>query len=117
MHYVDKIQHLSQNISLDGTWKLWGADSRSIIHDQQIIFNPPQAIEATIPGEVHLDLWKEGLIDDPYIGSNVLKARGNLGVALLLSTSAGCDLLGAISGSHSCYRLRRDAIYWNQSAR
>jgi hypothetical protein len=26
-----------------------------------------------------------------------------------------CLKPGAISGSHSCYRLRRDAIYWGQS--
>ena len=32
-------------------------------------------IDASVPGEVHLDLWNCGIIDNPYIESNVLKAR------------------------------------------
>lgn len=32
-------------------------------------------IDACVPGEIHLDLWRLGLIDDPYVGTNVLKAR------------------------------------------
>ena len=32
-------------------------------------------IDAAVPGEVHLDLWRAGLIDDPYIETNVLKCR------------------------------------------
>lgn len=27
-------------------------------------------IDATVPGQVQLDLWKHGIIPDPYIGYN-----------------------------------------------
>jgi len=32
-------------------------------------------LDATVPGEIHLDLMKHGLLDDPYVGTNVFKAR------------------------------------------
>lgn len=32
-------------------------------------------MDAQVPGEVHLDLLREGRIDDPYVHGNVLKAR------------------------------------------
>lgn len=32
-------------------------------------------IPAQVPGEIHLDAWKAGLIQDPYVGSNCLAAR------------------------------------------
>lgn len=32
-------------------------------------------IDAAVPGEIHLDLWKAGIIDDPYVGINALKCR------------------------------------------
>ena len=30
---------------------------------------------AAVPGEVHLDLWRAGVIADPYVGANALAAR------------------------------------------
>ena len=32
-------------------------------------------LDATVPGDVHLDLMKLGLLDDPYVGINIFKAR------------------------------------------
>ncbi len=32
-------------------------------------------LDAVVPGDVHLDLMRLGLLDDPYIGINVFKAR------------------------------------------
>ena len=42
-------------------------------------------IPAEVPGEIHLDVWKAGLIVDPYLGENVLSAHsavmfGNAGL-------------------------------------
>lgn len=39
------------------------------------LYDERKWMDATVPGEVHLDLWKQGIIDNPYTGSNVLKAR------------------------------------------
>jgi beta-mannosidase len=42
---------------------------------------PPEDIEtlvwnmATVPGDVYTDLWKAGVIDDPYFGRNSVKAQ------------------------------------------
>ena len=38
-------------------------------------YNPSKWLSATVPGNVHADLLKHGLIDDPYIGMNVYKCR------------------------------------------
>ena len=32
-------------------------------------------IPAKVPGGVHYDLWKAGLIEDPYFGQNSLKCE------------------------------------------
>lgn len=32
-------------------------------------------IDAVVPGEIHLDLLRAGIIDDPYVGINALKCR------------------------------------------
>ncbi|MDO6736255.1 hypothetical protein Q4548_00135 [Wenyingzhuangia sp. 2_MG-2023] len=42
---------------------------------------PPEDIEtlvwnpAKIPGDVYIDLWKAGVIEDPYFGRNSVKAQ------------------------------------------
>ncbi len=42
---------------------------------------PPEDIEtlvwnpAEVPGDVYTDLWKAGVIDDPYFGRNSAKAQ------------------------------------------
>ena len=39
------------------------------------MFDESKFMPATVPGDIHLDLLKLGLIDDPYIGDNILKSR------------------------------------------
>ena len=47
-------------LSLDGTWELVLADGRRL--------------DAEVPGTMYAALWKAGAIDDPYFGTNDLKA-------------------------------------------
>ncbi|HYE07861.1 MAG TPA: hypothetical protein VEL07_20255 [Planctomycetota bacterium] len=65
-------------LDLGGAWRLTFTD-----HER---FGRPGAVEkdrvdeyryidATVPGEVHLDAWRAGLIADPYVGTNALAAR------------------------------------------
>lgn len=82
--------------SLNGTWKLcWSTGQRGgtpyvLKHpdDREWMWEirgkkrtlpgrPENArwMEAAVPGEVHLDLLREGVLDDPYVRGNVLKAR------------------------------------------
>lgn len=63
--------------SLDGIWKLKGVDggrgSPSAYctgHLDERTF-----IDANVPGQVHLDLMRHGIIEDPRVGLNALKAR------------------------------------------
>ncbi|MDW8345247.1 MAG: glycoside hydrolase family 2 protein, partial [Verrucomicrobiae bacterium] len=64
-------------LDLNGTWRLrWSDGERGRVE----YANRPETdearyIDAQVPGEVHLDLWRAGLIEDPYVGTNCLKAR------------------------------------------
>jgi len=84
-----------KNISLDGTWKMhWSTGQRGGApytykhvddweYDAEFQGNPRHLagvyqggwLDATVPGEVHLDLMKAGLLDDVRDGINVFKAR------------------------------------------
>mgnify|MGYP000262395933 CR=1 FL=1 len=66
-----------ETLSLDGTWKLrWADGQRSKLPDHELEqVDESRYIDAAVPGEVHLDLLKAGMIDDPYVGTNVLKCR------------------------------------------
>lgn len=66
-----------ETLDLNGTWRLrWTDGERGRVE----YANRPETdearyLDARVPGEVHLDLWRAGLIDDPYVGTNCLKAR------------------------------------------
>lgn len=64
-------------ISLNGPWKARWFDgqrgSMEFANRDQV--DEARYIEAQVPGEIHLDLWRHGIIDDPYVGTNCLKAR------------------------------------------
>jgi len=83
-------------LNLNGTWKIrWstgqrGGDPFVIKHlDDHDHMNEVRGLkrelpghytgrgwlDATVPGDVHLDLMKHGFLDDPYVGINVFKAR------------------------------------------
>ena len=64
-------------LSLNGAWKLRGFDGQ---HGRPESYLGPDAderifIEARVPGEVHLDLEREGLIGDCNVGLNAQAAR------------------------------------------
>ncbi len=82
--------------SLNGTWKIrWSTGQRGgtpyVIkfadeHDytNEVEDKPRELpgsydergwLDATVPGEVHLDLMRHGILDDVYVGINVFKAR------------------------------------------
>ena len=91
----DKEKNGLKTIKLDGTWKLhWSTGQRGgapyvykhIDHresDAAFKGEPRHLagtyqggwLDATVPGEVHLDLMNAGLLDDPRDGINVFKAR------------------------------------------
>src|SRR5687768_16382548 len=66
-----------QSLDLSGTWQLRWADGQRgrLEYANRDEVDPARCIEATVPGEVHLDLWRAGLIADPYVGANCLAAR------------------------------------------
>ena len=66
-----------QSLSLDGTWWLrWHDEERSRSkHANLESAASYRGIEATVPGDVHLDAMREGWIEDPLVGTNCLAAR------------------------------------------
>ena len=65
------------SLSLNGVWKLRGFDGQ---HGRPESYLGPDAderifIDARVPGEVHLDLEREGLIADCNVGLNAQAAR------------------------------------------
>ncbi len=63
-------------VSLGGTWDLGFSDSLRgcPLHAQD--FAPrPGGLTAAVPGEVHLDLMRQGVLDNIYVGENIYKAR------------------------------------------
>ncbi len=82
--------------SLNGTWKIhWSTGQRGGTpyvlknvdeseYSNEILglkrslpgkYNERGWIDATVPGEIHLDLMRQGLLDDPYVDINIFKAR------------------------------------------
>lgn len=62
---------------LDGTWKLKGIDGRRGGVGPYCAENVDERtfLDAQVPGEVHVDLLRHGLISDPRVGTNALDAR------------------------------------------
>lgn len=69
-----------QSLDLNGTWNVrWSDGERggrrytgAALRETP---DPMRYIPAQVPGEIHLDVWKAGWIQDPYIGTNCLAAR------------------------------------------
>lgn len=69
---------MSENkLDLSGKWLLRWADGDrgGLRYHADVETDLAKWMEADVPGEVHLDLMKAGLIRDPYIGTNCLEAR------------------------------------------
>ena len=66
-----------RTVSLNGTWKLlyWPQPEEAVTSPSGIKALQTNEIQATVPGNVELDLLSSGIIDDPMIGSNVHKLR------------------------------------------
>jgi hypothetical protein len=77
--YVGTLKDLTmlQSLSLNGTWKLrWSDGQRGRLkYASSEETDEAKYIDAQVPGEVHMDVWKAGWIADPYVGINCLAAR------------------------------------------
>jgi len=62
---------------LNGEWLVRWADGQrggfNFHKDERL--DPVKWIDAQVPGEIHLDLIKAGIIEEPYSGANSLKCR------------------------------------------
>ncbi len=68
----------NRKISLNGTWKLRWYDGQRGGNVQRLLVADPElhrALPAEVPGEVHLDLLRAGLIEEPAEGLNSLASR------------------------------------------
>ena len=67
----------TNTLDLNGEWSLFWSDGMrgnpNRMHETNYL--PIVRLPARVPGEVHLDLMREGLLDNIYEGANVLKAR------------------------------------------
>jgi beta-mannosidase len=69
---------MMQFFSLDGEWQMrWGSGTRGNLNllNQREGLDSHKMIAARVPGEVHADLLRLGIIGDPNVGTNVLAAR------------------------------------------
>ncbi|MFP4382378.1 MAG: beta-mannosidase [Candidatus Sumerlaeia bacterium] len=64
-------------LDLTGKWNLAWCDAGRGLNERGRgeEMDPTWYFEAEVPGEVHLDMMRAGMIEDPRVGSNVLKAR------------------------------------------
>ncbi len=65
------------SLSLNGEWQIRAIDGQHGSIDQYISVecDPRYLFPAEVPGEVHNDMMRAGLINDPNIGINTLSAR------------------------------------------
>jgi len=70
-----------QSLDLNGAWQIrWSDGVRGRVeYANRDVTDESRYIDATVPGEVHLDLLRAGLISDPYRGAVIDGVRG-LGV-------------------------------------
>ena len=68
---------ISGNISLNGSWilKFFPQPKNAVTSPEELANINAQQIEATIPGNVELDMLKAGIISDPMVGNNVYSLR------------------------------------------
>lgn len=69
---------MKKTICLDGRWRVRFSDyqrGRPEYAERDDPVDEARYLDATVPGAVHIDLMRAGLIQDPRIGTNVLAAR------------------------------------------
>lgn len=67
-----------KNLDLNGTWRVrWADGQRGGLMEfaNREETDDSRYIDAQVPGEIHMDLWKLGWIKDPYVDTNCLAAR------------------------------------------
>ena len=66
-----------RRMGLDGQWKLKGIDGHRGSPESYCAESVDERtfVVARVPGEVHLDLMRQGRIEDPRVGTNALKVR------------------------------------------
>ena len=65
-----------KRISLDGKWKLYYAlEDGDTTDDIGYLHTVGKCIDATVPGNVELDLYAAGIEPDPFYGENIYKFR------------------------------------------
>ena len=66
-----------QQLDLNGLWKIRWSDGEKGRPAHALLDAPDEMryLPAEVPGELHLDMEKAGLIADPYVGTNALAAR------------------------------------------
>lgn len=66
-----------KHLDLGGTWRVRWSDGQRGRTDYANREQTDEAryIDAQVPGEIHLDVWKQGWIKDPYVDTNCLAAR------------------------------------------
>jgi len=64
-------------LDLNGTWKVRWTDGQRgrTEYAQRDVTDMARYFDAAVPGEMHLELWRQGIIADPYVGTNVLACR------------------------------------------
>lgn len=57
-------------------WSLAWSDGHRGLKDRGVgpEMDPTWYLQAQVPGEIHLDLMRQGLLEDPRTGINILKA-------------------------------------------
>jgi len=69
---------MHSHIDLNGTWKVsWTDGQRGVKAEyaRRDVVDTGKYLDAAVPGEIHLDLWRQGIIADPYVGANGLACR------------------------------------------
>jgi beta-mannosidase len=76
-HSIRGNMAMFSTLDLNGTWQLGWADGvrgNTALAERDAI-DPARFMPAEVPGEVHLDLERAGLIEDVRLGNNALRAR------------------------------------------
>jgi len=71
------VRNNMKQLDLNGTWRVrWtdGQRGRTEYANREET-DEARYIDAQVPGEIHLDVWKQGWIKDPYVETNCLAAR------------------------------------------
>ena len=68
---------MMKTLDLNGTWRArWSDDQRGHLeYANREETDEARYIDAQVPGEIHMDVWKQGWIQDPYVETNCLAAR------------------------------------------